>query len=371
MGLGLNPGGEVEPPGHGRARGGRAEAQTPQGFDRECSAGRILQRADERSCAGIEGVDMAIAQVADQQIAAEGAEARRRLDHRPRGVQRASGGETLDEVAVHVEDVHQAQAGALRLVVEVGRLRVRHVELAADLRDVEWRVVGRQARIDEVAGQRHLVEITIVDVDRAGVEVRHVEVRRRGGACDRRARVLGIREAGDLNRVRRIDERIPGGDGACLGHEDEDRARRAIGARDPEGRIRRGCQHDPGRRSVGDRDDQRANGPIGVVQRGRGGPVIGDPEDAGGADDEPPGVHEVRVCVQRLPREIGDEIDLLVPLRPRGSRGQHHGREKQSGDGGKFHWETPLAARCQCKQQVWSGREQREGCQLRVAWELF
>ena len=57
-----------------------------------------------------EGVDLAVAEVADQEVAAEPAEVRRCESEAPRRIQLAAGRDAPEEVAAHVEDVHEPEA---------------------------------------------------------------------------------------------------------------------------------------------------------------------------------------------------------------------------------------------------------------------
>src|SRR5262249_45706510 len=85
------------------------------------------------------GVDLPVAEVADEKVAADVAEHRRRHRHAPRRVERALAGHTAEQVSAGVEHVDEAEPRArnvepLRLVL----LRVGDEERAAEVLDVEW-----------------------------------------------------------------------------------------------------------------------------------------------------------------------------------------------------------------------------------------
>ena len=75
------------------------------------------------------GVDVAVAEVADEQVAAEPAEAARRQRQAPRRVERAPGDQPPDERAVIGEHVHEPVAPPGDVVVQRGvLLGERHVQ---------------------------------------------------------------------------------------------------------------------------------------------------------------------------------------------------------------------------------------------------
>src|SRR4029077_21250686 len=119
------------------------------------------------------GIDVAIAEVADQDVAAKGAEGRRRERDRPGGVEPASADEPLQQVAVRCEDVDEAVAGPRVVVVLAGALLGEgNVELAADVVDPERREPGRDRGVDEAVDE---VEVAVEHVDRAEAEAGRVD----------------------------------------------------------------------------------------------------------------------------------------------------------------------------------------------------
>ena len=76
-------------------------------------------------------MDPPVAEVADQQVAAERAEVGRRQGHAPRRVERAVAGQPVPEPAVVGEYVHETEATAVHFVgaVAASLLRVGHYQI--------------------------------------------------------------------------------------------------------------------------------------------------------------------------------------------------------------------------------------------------
>src|SRR4030095_6500099 len=123
-----------------------AEADAPQAVDFDRLMVSALHNAVlfPAVLALVERVDPAVAEVADQQIAAELAEVRRRHGKAPRGIQPAPRGDAAVEGPVSAEPVYVAKPFARQLLVRLGRvlLRVREEDLTADGLDPERRVHG-------------------------------------------------------------------------------------------------------------------------------------------------------------------------------------------------------------------------------------
>ncbi|HWP33028.1 MAG TPA: hypothetical protein VNL97_04700, partial [Solirubrobacterales bacterium] len=75
------------------------------------------ERALELAARRVVGVDAAVAEVADQDVAAEGAEGRRGECHGPGGVEHSAADEPLEQVTVRGEDVYEPVAGVRDVVV--------------------------------------------------------------------------------------------------------------------------------------------------------------------------------------------------------------------------------------------------------------
>src|SRR6476469_7631117 len=105
--------------GSGRERhlGARSGLQAPQPVDLERLAVLVRKRSQLRAGAGIEDIDPAIAEMADQQIAGEGAEAGGSNRQTPGCIQRIVRDQLLHELSVLVEDIDIAQAELVDLVV--------------------------------------------------------------------------------------------------------------------------------------------------------------------------------------------------------------------------------------------------------------
>src|SRR5262249_15917745 len=68
-----------------------SEHQGPQTLDLDCSPPAVLQLSARRSASEIERVDLAIAEITNQEMVAERAESGRRATHSPGGVGKAGG----------------------------------------------------------------------------------------------------------------------------------------------------------------------------------------------------------------------------------------------------------------------------------------
>src|ERR1700720_135754 len=84
-----------------------AEIERPQPIDRDRVAARIFELTDECAVHVID-IDPAIAEIADQYVAGELTEARRRQRHTPRRIERAARGKAPQEMSVGVEDIDEA-----------------------------------------------------------------------------------------------------------------------------------------------------------------------------------------------------------------------------------------------------------------------
>src|SRR5690348_2774667 len=98
----VEPGGEEQ-----RVRAGagcrRSEAQSPEPVDCDRAAARAAELTLELAGHRVVGIDAAVSEVADQNVAAERAERGRRERHCPRRVKPAPADEPLEQVAVRRE----------------------------------------------------------------------------------------------------------------------------------------------------------------------------------------------------------------------------------------------------------------------------
>src|SRR4030095_16278211 len=194
-----------------------AEADAPQAVDFDRLMVGALHNAVlfPAVLALVERVDPAVAEVADQQIAAELAEVRRRHGKAPRGIQLALRGDAAVEGPVSAEHAYVAKAFARQLLVRLGRvlLRVRDEDLTADGLDPERRVPGGNAGIREVAGEiaAAVAERRVEDVDPRCGEGRSVKVVVSPAAGDREAEIDRVGRRHRADRVRRVHRRVPSG----------------------------------------------------------------------------------------------------------------------------------------------------------------
>src|SRR2546429_1563104 len=136
-----------------RARTGPvAEAEAPETIDRHRFAvGRAQLTAVRERAVSLRRVrvDRPVAEVADEQVAAEAAKVRRRHRKSPGSVQLPARGDAGDEGPVSLELVDEAEALSSHLVIASALLRVGDEQMAADVLDPEGAVAGGQSRVDE------------------------------------------------------------------------------------------------------------------------------------------------------------------------------------------------------------------------------
>ena len=125
----LDARGEVEALRDLRPGGGASGREAPQARDSERIAQRVENGAIEGACPHVIRQDASVAEVADEEIASERSEAPGRLHDRPWRVQLAAGREPADEVALPVEDAHDAEPRSGLFLARSALLRVRDEEL--------------------------------------------------------------------------------------------------------------------------------------------------------------------------------------------------------------------------------------------------
>jgi len=108
-----------------------------------------VEGAEEQVRGRVIGEDLAVAEVADEEIVAERAEVGGSQDNSPGRGERATGCDALDEVAICVELTHDATGQRSSTGAKRG---VGYVEVASDVLDVEGDETCRQARVGECAG---------------------------------------------------------------------------------------------------------------------------------------------------------------------------------------------------------------------------
>src|SRR5262249_28873395 len=137
---------------------------------------RCLELIDEATVLLVD-VYAPVAEVADQDLAAEAAKRKRRPGHAPGRVQRAAAGEAAQQVSVGVEDVDEAVPRARDVVVLSAVLfGVTHEQVTVDVRDAKRGVAWRQVGIEEAAvrgcrGKETVASRGAEDIDRPRVKV--------------------------------------------------------------------------------------------------------------------------------------------------------------------------------------------------------
>jgi hypothetical protein len=116
-----------------------AKLHSPESIDVYGLVVCVAQSAEELALARPEGVDRAVAEIADQQCAAELSEARRRKRESPWRVENPVTCDSTDEVPLRIEDVDEAETWSLLLFVAAGLLlfRIRDVDVAANRLNAE------------------------------------------------------------------------------------------------------------------------------------------------------------------------------------------------------------------------------------------
>src|SRR5579862_6106897 len=127
-----------------------AQSQGPQAVDHQRLAIGAVQLVDEMPVL-VEYIYSAVAEVADEDVAAEPAEGIRRTGDAPRRIERPAADQASQQMAVSIEHVDKAVALARYVVVLLRVLhRVRHEEIAIDIRYAEGRVACRDPGVLEI-----------------------------------------------------------------------------------------------------------------------------------------------------------------------------------------------------------------------------
>ena len=153
-----------------------AEGYGPESRDHNGATQLVIERAEESACRLIEGVDPAVAEVADEQRAGKRAEAGGRNRQTPGRIERAVGNQTTQEVTVRIELANESIAWT-RQVPTRGwiYLRIGDVESAGEVLDVVRREIRRESRVGEGSGQRGERKAVVVHVNLSVGKVRRIE----------------------------------------------------------------------------------------------------------------------------------------------------------------------------------------------------
>src|SRR5437867_1447615 len=207
-----------------------AESDGPETIDRDrptvgcVELTTLLQLAVPARPVEIERVDVPVAEVPHEQVAAELPEVCGGDGEPPGRIQPPLGRHTAQQVPGHIERVHEPMALAGDVIVLVGILeRVGHVDDAAQAANPERRVSCGERGVGEPA--RHGIEGGVEHVHGARVEVAGVETVAGSRAGNGQTLIDGTagRVVHGDDRACRGDPRIPSQDRAVLGGEDEAR----------------------------------------------------------------------------------------------------------------------------------------------------
>ncbi len=276
-------------------------AQRP--CNRNCVALSVLQGSQPGAAGRVEGVDLAIPEVAHENCATESAPVCRGNRNAPRRVEHSSAEQTSErmivsevsqQISFQVEYRHEAvsRTGHIKELIGI-LLRVSHIELVVEVPDVEGCVAGQNAGIREASGECSGVPVLIEDIDRAGAEVRRIEHRTRSDAgADGETFIhsLGCRsvrcDGGDSAAVPALNSAVFRGENKrCrIAVREFENIRRAV--TDLAGRLAEGAGGGTGRGRNG--DNRGVDRALAVIERRSSGKMVRNPERAGGAERDPP-----------------------------------------------------------------------------------
>src|ERR1035441_4491168 len=148
-------------------------------------AREILQRAKLGSLCGIERVDRAVAEIANQQRAAELAEGRERHLHSPRRVERSLGNQVRDQISRCVKHIDESVAGGSHIVMlRRVLLGVSHIDHPTEIGDSEGSEAGRNRRVHESLSVYDRIEAAVEHIDYPVMEIGNIQNRRGGRSAD-------------------------------------------------------------------------------------------------------------------------------------------------------------------------------------------
>lgn len=194
-------------------RSASSKSESPQAVNGDRLSLLVTKLAKKCSGIGIEGVDAAIEQVADQQVVTEGAEIGGCHSESPGPVEVTLRSEGFDEGPIGTEDVHDP---AGRSAKEAGE---GDVEQTIDVLNVEGREAqGRRSGISKGTGQGEagIEHINFVASLIGGVEKILAATAAYGKSGEERAG-----NACSKNSIRWVHGRVPATDASILAIEDE------------------------------------------------------------------------------------------------------------------------------------------------------
>src|SRR5437868_2034571 len=205
------------------------ESDAPEAVDHDRAAARVSQLTGRCEVSGgvlLEGMDVTVAEVPDEQVARELAESGRCPRQPPRRVEVACACDATEQMTALVIRVDVAEARSINLVHAVwALLGIRDEDRPAEVLDPERCESGGQARIDERPWRHDLVERAVEDVDATVVKVGRVQARARDPEpLEHRALVHSVHHNERVRRRRRWrNGGIPAVDRAVLTCEHEER----------------------------------------------------------------------------------------------------------------------------------------------------
>src|SRR5271165_609290 len=153
--------------------GAAARGESPEILDHDRLPVGPVHLAHEMIVLRVEGVDGAVAKIADQEVSGKVAKARGRDGETPGRIERAARRHSLQMSPIQVEFVDEAVTRSRDIVMLGGVLfRKGDEQMSVEHLNVEWRKARRHVWIGEAVD---LFEIGIEDVDGAAAEIRRVK----------------------------------------------------------------------------------------------------------------------------------------------------------------------------------------------------
>src|SRR5262245_9309455 len=195
-----------------------ANDETPQPVDDDRFPIGVTHLVNKRAVVRIEDVDMPVAEISDPQLSRQCPEISRCYRHAPGRLEVAALSESLEEITIEVEHIHDATAFARYVVARV-RVpdRVGHIKFVAEDSDVE----RRKASLQIWTGKRiHDMKIGIILIHHAGLEIGGIKEERAIASLGDGESLIGGVPAVLRNRddpVRPIDAGSPADNRSILG----------------------------------------------------------------------------------------------------------------------------------------------------------
>src|SRR3569833_2350289 len=118
-----------------------AEAQPPRTVELQYLTIGFAQLSQERARRGVERINSATAEVADEQAIAESPKVSRRKRNPPGCIQIAASGDPADQLPIRVEDIYEPETGTSHIIATIRiLLREGHLQFALDVSYPERRV---------------------------------------------------------------------------------------------------------------------------------------------------------------------------------------------------------------------------------------